>query len=290
MRALTPTQSPHEAWLSALTACTAAPSGRVQHLVLAIEEPSGEPDPVLTDALNDFLAPPHYGVGTVANTIFPRDLYPDPGFTWSPELDQESVALLDAAAADLYASYELMLPVLLNAETGNRHGTYFSRMITWPGIEAGGFNQLALRVEQIRDKRRSGKATFNAADLVIEGAGELHDLGGVEIYKVDDRRTMGFPCLVHLDLSLLHGRLSMLAVYRHWHLLRKGYGNLLGLAGLQHFLAQQAGCEVGELVVHATVANAEFDDFHKGPVRALQSTLSGRSDLADAALQTPALL
>lgn len=280
MRALGPAASAHEAWLLALAACASIPDGRIQHLVLSITRPSPVADPALSAALNELLVPAHHGVATVANTLYPSDLYADPGFSWSPSLNLESVALLDQAAADLYESYELMLPMLLQAERGNNQGTYFSRMITWPGTSSGGHNQLATRIEQLRDKRRSGKNTFNASDVVIEGFGDLHDLGGVEVYKVDDRRTMGFPCLVHLDFSLLRGRLSLLAVYRHWHLIRKGYGNLLGLAGLQAFLAQQTGCEVGELVLHGTVANAEFDAFNKTPVRALLDRLTLDEGLA----------
>lgn len=274
MRALEPQVTPHGAWLSALGACASVPDGRVQHLVLTTTEPTGQPDSVTMAAVDQLLVPGHHAVTTVANTLFPADLYRDPGFAWSPNLREEDATVLDAAAADLYESYELMLPMLLRAERGNSHGTYFSRMITWPGVVAGGYNQLAWRVEQLRDKRRSGKGTYNASDIVIEGAAELQDLGGVEIYKVDDRRTMGFPCLVHLDFSLLRGQLSLLAVYRHWHLMRKGYGNLLGLGALQSFVAQQTGCEVGELVVHATVANAEFDQFNKMPVRDLQARLA----------------
>lgn len=279
MRALEPAASAHEAWLSALDACMSEPDGRLQHLVLTVMEPSAAPDPTVAQALDELLVPTHHAVATVANTLYPSDLYYDPGFSWSPDLDQVSVDLLDSAASDLYESYEMMLPILLQAERGNSHGTYFSRMITWPGVSAGGHNQLASRIEQLRDKRRSGKSTFNASDVVVEGFGDLHDLGGVEIYKVDDNRTMGFPCLVHLDFSLLHGRLSLLAVYRHWHLIRKGYGNLLGLAGLQAFLAQQTGCGIGELVVHATVANTEFDEFRKTPLRGLRDRLSRAEDM-----------
>jgi N-acetylglutamate synthase-like GNAT family acetyltransferase len=48
------------------------------------------------------------------------------------------------------------------------------------------------------------------------------------------------------------------AVYRHQYLIEKAYGNLVGLAALMHFLCQQGGCELGELVVHATLADAEL--------------------------------
>jgi hypothetical protein len=52
-----------------------------------------------------------------------------------------------------------------------------------------------------------------------------------------------------------------MAVYRHWHLVHKAYGNLVGLTRLLHFLSQQTGYEPGELMIHATVANAEVSTF-----------------------------
>lgn len=278
MRALEPRNTVAAAWLDALELVAAAPSGRVQHLVLTVLQPTSELDLVLAQALDEFTAP-HHSVQTVANTLFPSSIYEDPRVTWSPELDAADELLLDRAAADLFEAYSLMLPLIRSAETGNAQGTYFSRMMSWPGREPGGYNQLAARIMQLRSQRRR-VTTFNSADIVIEGAGDAQDVGGVEIYKVDDERIIGFPCLVHIDLSVLNGRLSMLAVYRHWHMIRKAYGNLLGLAAVQNFLAQQAGFEVGELVVHGTVANAELDDFSATKVRGLAARLAEMSSSA----------
>src|SRR5262249_18505243 len=71
------------------------------------------------------------------------------------------------------------------------------------------------------------------------------------------RRTRGFPCLTHVDLTLHRGRLHATAVYRHQYLIDKAYGNLLGLSWLLQFLCQQTGYQLGELVVHATLADAQ---------------------------------
>ncbi len=68
---------------------------------------------------------------------------------------------------------------------------------------------------------------------------------------------------MHIDISVREGKLSLLAVYRHWHLItRGGYGNLVGLARLQEFLCQQTGFKPGgELAVVAGHANAEREDY-----------------------------
>jgi thymidylate synthase len=81
---------------------------------------------------------------------------------------------------------------------------------------------------------------------------------------------------VHIDLTVFEGRLSMAAVYRHQFLITKAYGNLLGLSRLLAFLAQQSGYEVGELVVHATMADLEQDTYGKpGLDRLIDAARSG---------------
>jgi thymidylate synthase len=132
-------------------------------------------------------------------------------------------------------------------------------MITWPGKEAGGVNQLAARVEHLRAQHVTGRQTNNTLDIDIaaDALGDDDDLRGVQVYASTDRRTRGFPCLTHIDLTLYRGRLHMTAVYRHQYLIDKAYGNLLGLSWLMQFLCQQTGHELGELVVHATLADTQ---------------------------------
>lgn len=174
----------------------------------------------------------------------------------------EQEALLDAAALDLYESYVEILPTLLTAK-GNVRGTYFGRMIHWPGNEESGVNQLALRIAWLRSLARRNIRTNNTLDIDVAAdalEGE-RTLSGVQVYAATDTRPLGFPCLTHLDLTLYKGQLHCTAVYRHQYLVKKAYGNLIGLAALIEFLCQQSGLERGELVVHATMADAER---HKG--------------------------
>jgi hypothetical protein len=202
-------------------------------------------------------------VDTVAETIFPSSLYSDPGFDWTTALDVDGMATLDGAASDLYLAYEEILP-LLRTVHANRSGTYFSRMITWPGKESGGTNQLQLRIDGLRAQQRAGRQRNNtldidvAADSLASGPGEILD--GVQVYAVTDRRTRGFPCLTHVSLTLHDGRLHCTAVYRHQYLVEKAYGNLMGLSALLRFLCQQTGYAVGELCVHATMADAQLGE------------------------------
>ena len=251
------TKTLSEAWLQALTHAVSQRGGRCVHLVMTVENPGSEDETfrdVLDLALNEANS---QSVETVAGTIFPNSLYQSPGFSWSPDLDEQAVRELDAAAHNLYERYVGMLPVLLRVRANNR-GTYFSRMVTWPGKEAGGTNQLDLRISRIRNEFARSRRTNNTLDIDV-GADALisEPVAGVQVYAPSDQRTRGFPCLVHIDLTLVDGTLHCLAVYRHQYLITKAYGNLVGLSHLMHFLCEQTGADCGELVVHATLADAE---------------------------------
>lgn len=246
------------------------------HAVVSIEHP-GPPEPEIVHLLDDLLQSKHHSVSTVASTVFPSNMYANTGLTWHPDMAESDQRRLDQAAEDLYESYQVALPMLCTAD-GNRQGTYFGRLVSWPGKTSDGYNQLAVRIRQLRAQRRSGKAISNAADLVLDGPAEravsaMSEKENVEqslqVYRSRDERTRAFPCLVHIDISVLDNRLSLLAVYRHWHLITKAMGNLIGLSRLHHFLAQQSGYDVGEMVVHGTVTNAQFNDFGTTRIRAL---------------------
>jgi hypothetical protein len=274
MIAFSPFSSIEDAWLGALEAAEQTRDGRLLHAVLAITAPEA---PVAnTVACNDALLLPRgdHSVDTVANTLFPANLYSPPDIDYSPEIARDALDQLDAASDGLYTAYRDMLPDLCTF-SGNDRGTYFGRLVSWPGKTGEGYNQLHRRVTQLRSHRNQGHSAANAADLAVEGVAELEDATveavGLQMYKTNDERQMAFPCLVHLDISVVHGRLSLMAVYRHWHLVHKAYGNLIGLTRLLHFLSQQTGYEPGELMIHATVANAELGKFSHTVLRTLIS-------------------
>lgn len=259
MIAMPPVASVSEAWVLGLERVAAEPDGRLVHLVSTVTEPGAEIEPVRRRLDSLLEAADKHSVETVTETIFPSSLYPNPGFNWTPGMASEKQSELDTAASVLYSSYGNMLP-LLGTATGNSRGTYFGRMVSWPGKAAGGPNQLADRIVALRSEHRAGRQRNNTLDMDI-AADSQEPLRGVQIYAATDRRRRGFPCLTHVDLTLHDGRLHCLAVYRHQYFIEKAYGNLLGLSAMLQFLCQQSGYAVGELVVHATMADAQRREF-----------------------------
>lgn len=259
MIALTPVKSLSESWVLGLERTASETGGRLVHLVFTVTEPGLE-HPAVRGVLDSALEQAgSQDVATVAETIFPSSLYPDPGFGWLPGMSREKEAELDNAADALYHSYCDILPMLVTVQANNK-GTYFGRMITWPGKQAGGVNQLADRVGALRREHKAGRKTNNTLDVDLAAdaeAGADGVLRGLQVYAATDRRTRSFPCLTHIDLTLFRGRLHCLAVYRHQYLIEKAYGNMVGLSGLLQFLCQHSGFEPGELVVHATMADAQ---------------------------------
>lgn len=261
MIALPPVASVSEAWVRSLARVVAEPGGRLVHLVVTVTDPGSEL-PAVRGVIDDALEQAgSQSIDTVAETIFPSSLYPDPGFDWLPGISADKEAELDMAADALYASYSDMLPLLLTA-SGNSRGTYFGRIVSWPGKAAGGVNQLATRVSALRSEHDAGRRKNNTLD--IEVAADADVARGLQVYAATDKRRRGFPCLTHIDLTLHDGALHCLAVYRHQYLVDKAYGNMLGLSALLRFLCQQSGYQPGELVVHATMADAQRRDFPRG--------------------------
>lgn len=241
--------------------------GRAVHVLSTVLDPTAADSPGIRAIVDEHLSVGMRGkvriqpVDTVAGTIF-SPLYRSPGFKWSPDLSAEDKAALNSAASALYQRYSKMLPHLTKFRA-NSHGTYFGRMVSWPGKAGGGVNQVQDRIDALRSLRKRNVKTFNAADIAVghESAWEplaKDDAPGLQIYAATDRRSRGFPCLVHVDLSLFQGRLNLIATYRHQYLITKAYGNMVGLARLQSFIAEQSGYEVGELAIMATMADAEY--------------------------------
>ena len=160
---ITPAGNLSEAWLRTLEHVVAA-GGHAINVISTVENPLAPENSGIRSAVDAILAEGDrkkvriQPVDTVAGTIFPRPLR-----GYRADLprrhDPEELAKLDASAADLYTAYGEILP-LLCTDGANSRGTYFGRMVSWPGKTGGGTDQISDRVARLR---RSLNANENSA-------------------------------------------------------------------------------------------------------------------------------
>ncbi|MFJ4221775.1 hypothetical protein [Curtobacterium luteum] len=272
-----------DAWLQLLDSVSAQPDLHERLVFITVADPTADEDPTVRGAINRFLTPSEkhpdlQSVETVAATIFFDPLYSNPGHIWDPVDSGEQPPFTDSneqvqnAANGLYERYRYIYPALRRADQQNERGTYFGRMIGWPGHAAddlnhlGPHNQLQQRIDQIRAQHHLSRLTFNAANLAI--ADDPGDFT-VRIHRADDNRVRSFPCMTHIDIGVHDGLINLVAVYRLQQVITKAYGNFVGLARLQAFIAQQTGFGIGELGVHATMATLGGEPYGKAGLRLL---------------------
>ncbi|MCW2981393.1 MAG: hypothetical protein JWO14_3120 [Solirubrobacterales bacterium] len=199
-------------------------------------------------------------LNTVANTIFPVELY-------HPHLG-------DQAAARLYENYAISMRVHQRTGRGNDFETYFNRLVSYPvasgsteklGDKArmlksdGRFNQLDFQIGRLQQARKKSKRR-NSYEIGIS-----HPLDAEARVQapVTDVAWGSFPCLSHISLTMIEDRLHLTATYRNQYMIERAFGNYVGLARLTNFIANECGCEPGEVQVIATGADAELSTFRK---------------------------
>ncbi|WP_240742300.1 hypothetical protein [Micromonospora zingiberis] len=227
------------AWLAVAGRLDREPKRKAIHSVVRISDPVAE-TPVVRAAMDDLLAAQDLqGVDTVANTIFPAAL-----------------AVSSRDHAELVRRYVGMYPLLQRRFPQNRRGTYFHRLIQYPGSK-GPFDQIGAVISRIRIERDGGnpkQARYETALAVADDAAE-----NVPVYIPGrDNNAMAFPCLSHCSFQLdTEGRVHLLATYRSQYMVQRGYGNYLALGLLLAHVADQTGLQVGHLTVVAGRAYLE---------------------------------
>jgi hypothetical protein len=235
-------QTVSEGWLGAVRLLHDTPGGKAVHLVVRILDPTREITEIRARA-QDLVAANNGGtdgampdIATTRNTIFPA-----------------AYARRTRGPKQLADYYRERYPELQQFRH-NERGTYFGRIVAYPrgkGNEPA--DQLTDTVRKLRDELRSGSNKSSRYEINIYS-------------ERFDRSPMSFPCLAHLSVHLHERRVHLQAIYRNESLIARGYGNYLGLAELQTYIAKYARAGVGELMV--TAGHAELDGL-KRPVTAM---------------------
>jgi len=212
------------AWVEALSLIRPLPKHSAMHIVVRIADPGQEVAEIRALADQLLARGGVQPIDTVRNTIFPA--------AWAKRY---------AEPADLAAYYREQYPTIRRISRKNRRGTYFGRLVAYPDGETT-IDQLSDRVTKLRSQKAGGHKS-SMYEMNIWKPGDLP-------------QGMGFPCMAFLSFHLDDDRLYLTAHYRNQFLTERAYGNYLGLAQLQCYVAHAVGLTPAELMIvagHATV-------------------------------------
>jgi len=180
---------------------------------------------------------------TIANTIFPIN-------QWLPHKDKEL----------LYRKYMTTWP-LVKKDTGNTHGTYFNRLISFSGnLASEEINQLDKIIDTWKHYKSKNKYPRRSAlQASIFDPRKDHTRGPM----------LGFPCMQQVAFTPDgNGGLIVSGFYAMQYVFEKAYGNYLGLSRLGVFMAHELGLKLVRLNVLINVGKLEYpkssmDSLHK---------------------------
>ncbi|MEZ4239482.1 MAG: hypothetical protein R3F59_25660 [Myxococcota bacterium] len=139
----------------------------------------------------------------------------------------------------------------------NKRGVYFERMIAFPAYDA---DQPLNQLKTILDFWHAGtnrKSAFQVTTWCPE-----RDLSKSPYAR--------FPCLQHVAFTPMGNELSVTAFYATQYLIKRGYGNYLGLCRLGAFMAHEMRLRLTRFTCYAAHVPAEES---KAELRSLVTTL-----------------
>jgi thymidylate synthase len=222
------------AWLEAVRLVAGTQGRKAVHVLLRIADPTIEDAAIraaaqsLIDQRNTTGRADMPDIGTTRNTIFPA--------AWARRT--AGPAELATYYRDRYTKEGLL------GFNQNGRGTYFGRIVAYPRETGAPADQLSDTVRKIKAELKKGSNKSSRYEINIYN-------------ERKDRSPMSFPCLAHLSVHLHHREVHLQAIYRNEYLIGRAYGNYLGLAQLQSYIADEAGAKPGELLM--TLGHVELE-------------------------------
>lgn len=237
-----------EAWRATVLGVDRASDQKLFHTVTRVTDPAANEDKFIRDSITSLLARRNRPtVETVANTIFPAAMT-----SRCRNMDE------------LAQRYRALYPTIRKFPNNN-HGTYFGRMVSYPG-PTDGKDQLTALVARLRNQLTTHSNMSTPYEMTIESPADDEDisttdpgggLGVAHTHAAGEGRVRGFPCMSLLSFQTDAQHLHAFAHYRYEYLIEKGYGNYLGIARLQKFIAEELGLGVGILTISTGRAHVD---------------------------------
>jgi hypothetical protein len=166
------------AWLDTILDVAAQPDQKAFHVVTRIRNSGDDGEQRIHHAASDLLVRlDRQPVDTVANTIFPAAMARQ-----TPDVDA------------LAARYENLYPQLRRLDSQNRYGTYFHRLVAYPGPN-GPVNQLAKVIGNLTSELANRSPKRARYEVSLETPGEAGD-GTDETLAPDGRLSLPVVSLV----------------------------------------------------------------------------------------------
>lgn len=235
-------------WLKAMDHLRSSAHHEDFNVILEIDAPLdvSDTDRAVGARVNRFLT--GHGVQalhTVANTIFPNDLYRRYG------------------AQGVFERYPEQVYPRIRKCRKNSWGTYVHRMVRRSDPAGNVVNPLRNVVSRLRTEITGGgnpkraRYELNLVDPFI-------DLSTSDPTLPGDGRAMGGPCLSHLSFKLREegSVVALTAFYRSHYYVERALGNLLGLSNLLNFVAVESGLQPGPLTCISSMARIDCEHWN----------------------------
>lgn len=232
------------AWVQAASFLKQQPQRKCYNLAYVITRPElkTSEDVSIIAALDEFArSAGEHPVNTVANTIFPLACY---------RIDRPD---------GIFEHY----PKEIYPRVKKGWGTYAERMVRRRDVngkllldrEGRAVNPLKSLVNKLKRRIQAANGTKTHYELPVSD--EVFEISTYDPVR-DAKYPRGGPCLSHLSFKLDESNsLRLTAFYRSHFYLERALGNLVGLARLQHFVSEEAGCGMGPLTLIASEARLE---------------------------------
>lgn len=229
-----------QAWLDGVELLLQQPGDTAFNVVLDIASPLAidESERAVLAKVDRFLA----GHGknrlqTVANTIFPESLYRRYG----------AKGVFQIYPAKVY-------PVL---KKDNRWGTYVHRMVRRENSAGKVVNPLEKVIAALRTE--SGGRNSKRSRYELGMTEPFTDISIADPTLPFANQAIGGPCLSHLSFKLdpASGQVRLIAFYRSHYYVERALGNLVGLARLLSFVANEVELEPGPLTCISSYAQID---------------------------------
>jgi hypothetical protein len=259
MSILIPAHNIVDAWLAAMDHLWECHHHEDFNVILEMTTPIGvdDGDRAVAAHINRFLKSHDVqALHTVANTIFPQDLYQRLG------------------ADGVYKHYPETVYPRLRKCPKNSWGTYAHRIVRRTSASGDVVNPLATIVNRLRTEIAGG-GNPKRARYELNMVDPFTDLSTSDPTLPGDGRAMGGPCLSHLSFKIRDGAVALTAFYRSHYYVERALGNLLGLANLLQFVATESGLPAGVLTCISSMAKIDSGNWNLSEVERLLCECKG---------------